>query len=321
MSLKSAWKRDDVRALFSAVMTYCSDKFEKRFNKLMDDIARDRNKNHIISFKSFMISTSSIDVDNLDNAERHVTSRVCAEYYKKVKKSSKIPENFLRHVRKVGSYLGSLINIVKCVCKEFHKGQIANLELKVLEPIKTYQTISSWNTTIRSVVGSKEFKDFRNACLNDDDTKDDLEKIYGDPITTQLDSEINQCVCLHVEMNMLADIVSRGDKSRAFIAVSKDCCYLCELYIEFAQKQGYNIVVSGSHKKIYHAWKLPDIKDYTFWSNSVAYMITNLDLIIKNEVQEHNHLLAQSDSEGNSLDSSLTLDKEDRDDIDAVLAP
>lgn len=144
MSLKSAWKRDDVRALFSDVMAYCTDKLEKRFNKLMDDISRDRNKNHIMSFKSFMIRTSSIDVNNLDNVERHVISRVCAEYYKKVKKSSKIPEKFLRHVRKVGSYLGSLINIVRCVCKEFHKGQIANLELKKLKPIKTCQTISSW---------------------------------------------------------------------------------------------------------------------------------------------------------------------------------
>jgi len=289
----------------------------------MNDIARDRNKNHIMSFKSFMVRTSSIDVDNLDNVERHVISRVCAEYYKKVKKSSKIPKDFLRRVRKVGSYLGSLINIVRCVCKEFHKGQIANLELKKLEPIKTRQTISSWNTTIQSVISSKEFEDFRNACLKDDDTKDDIKKIYGDrgPITTKLDSEIEQDVCLHAEMKILADIVNRKDKSRAFIAVSKDSCYLCELYIEFAQKQGYNIVVSGSHKKIYHAWKLPDIKDYTFWMNSVSYMITNLNLIIKNEVQERNHLLAQSDSEGNSLDSSLILDEGDRDDIDAILAP
>ncbi|CAB4386890.1 unnamed protein product [Rhizophagus irregularis] len=38
---------------------------------------------------------------------------------------------------------------------------------------------------------------------------------------------------------------------RVFIAVSKRCCYLCELYINFAIKQGYNIVISGKHGKIY----------------------------------------------------------------------
>ena len=64
----------------------------------MEDVARDRDKNHIMSFKSFIINTSSIDVDNLDNVERHVISRVCAEYYKKVKSllnSEKIPKKIL----------------------------------------------------------------------------------------------------------------------------------------------------------------------------------------------------------------------------------
>jgi hypothetical protein len=71
--------------------------------------------------------------------------------------------------------------------------------------------------------------------------------------------------------------------------------------------------LSGSHKKIYHAWKLPDIKD---WTNSLSYMSTNLDLIIRNEVQQRNILL---DSQRNSLDS-FDLDQEDRNGTDAMLA-
>uniref|UniRef100_U9T069 Uncharacterized protein n=1 Tax=Rhizophagus irregularis (strain DAOM 181602 / DAOM 197198 / MUCL 43194) TaxID=747089 RepID=U9T069_RHIID len=52
-------------------------------------------------------------------------------------------------------------------------------------------------------------------------------------------------------MNILASIIDNKIKSRVFIAVSKRCCYLCEHFIKFAIKQGYNIVVTGEHGKIY----------------------------------------------------------------------
>ena len=53
------------------------------------------------------------------------------------------------------------------------------------------------------------------------------------------------------------------------IAVSKRCCYLCELYINFAQKNGYNIVIPGNHKKIYSRWKLSHVNDNYFMIGSL----------------------------------------------------
>ncbi|RIA80326.1 hypothetical protein C1645_838899 [Glomus cerebriforme] len=310
ITLVNALKRDDVRALFKDVMAYCSVKFESRFEKLKKDITRNQDEPYIKSFRSFM-GDASIDVDNIKDVERHVISRVCCKYYKKVKTSPAISERFLRHLKKVGSYIGSLINITRCVCNEFHRDQISNLELRKLHPDTTFQTISSWNSIIQKYFDNpKEFKDFRNACLNDTDTKKKLIEIYGEPLATQLDSEIRLGVCLHAEMNILADIINRKDKRRAFIATSKNCCYLCELYIKFARDRRYNIVVSGSHKKIYHAWKLPDIKDYNFWKDSLSYLLSNLNQIIGNEVKKRNILLS---------DDSFDLgDQEIKEGIDAI---
>jgi hypothetical protein len=123
------------------------------------------------------------------------------------------------------------------------------------------------------------FKVYKNACLGDDDTREKLIKIYGEPLA--LGSEIEQGVCLHAEMNILADIVNREDKCRTFmIATSKNWCYLCGLYVKFARDQGYNIIVSGPHKKIVHAWKLPDIKDHNFWMDPLSYLLSNLKQFI-----------------------------------------
>lgn len=85
---------------------------------------------------------SSIDVDNIKDVERHVISRVCCEYYKRVKTSPTTPERFIRHLKKVGFYIGSFINITRCVCNEFHRDQILNLELRKLHPDKASPIIS-----------------------------------------------------------------------------------------------------------------------------------------------------------------------------------
>ena len=83
-------------------------------------------------------------------------------------------------------------------------------------------------------------------------------------------------------MNILANIIDQKDKSRAFIAVSKRCCYLCELYIDFARTRGYNIIISGKHRKTYHGWKLPQVADTNFRIGSLKYILANLDRVIEN---------------------------------------
>uniref|UniRef100_U9UTC5 Uncharacterized protein n=1 Tax=Rhizophagus irregularis (strain DAOM 181602 / DAOM 197198 / MUCL 43194) TaxID=747089 RepID=U9UTC5_RHIID len=68
-------------------------------------------------------------------------------------------------------------------------------------------------------------------------------------------------------------------------SVSKRCCYLCELYIDFAIKQGYNIIVSGKHGKIYSKWILPHVKDNNFKARSLTYILENLDRIIEKKLE------------------------------------
>ncbi|CAI2173187.1 17571_t:CDS:2 [Funneliformis geosporum] len=87
-------------------------------------------------------------------------------------------------------------------------------------------------------------------------------KVYTDKTTQQrqqLDgNDVKQRIYLHAEME--------------FIAVSKRCCYLCELYIDFAQRHGYDIKVSGNHKKIYSGWKLPNVN---FKIEALRYILEN----------------------------------------------
>jgi hypothetical protein len=97
-------------------------------------------------------------------------------------------------------------------------------------------------------------------------------------------------------MKLLSFIINNN---REFMALSKRCCYLCELYIDFAWKQGYRIIVPGNHKKIYGGWKLPHVEDSNFKINSLRYILENLNRIIGNEI----------DSGVNSPDPSHSDDK------------
>ena len=87
----------------------------------------------------------------------------------------------------------------------------------------------------------------------------------------------------------------QNKENNEFIAISKKCCYLCELYIEFVRSKGYKITVSGGHKKLYHKWKLPD----TYSSEFVENVLCDLDQIIESGIDQH----TKSDSEGESADS------------------
>jgi hypothetical protein len=118
---------------------------------------------------------------------------------------------------------------------------------------------------------------------------------------------IKKGVCLHAEMNILNEIMKQKRKEvRAHIAVSKKCCYMCELYIKFAQEQGYNIVISGTHRKIYNLWKLPDPTDVIFKSNFLSYALKELDQIIQEEIDSvDSDQIRVNDEEHDNLEAQL----------------
>ncbi|PKY43785.1 hypothetical protein RhiirA4_457878 [Rhizophagus irregularis] len=109
------------------------------------------------------------------------------------------------------------------------------------------------------------------ACLNSNNKKDSLRRVYGKSM--QLESaDIKQTVKLHAEMNIMTnELINKEDKSRAFIAVSKKCCYLYELYIRFARTKGYVIDTFGT-QKIISLWKFPDANNAIFYDESLSYM-------------------------------------------------
>ncbi|GBB91340.1 hypothetical protein RclHR1_18580002 [Rhizophagus clarus] len=115
-------------------------------------------------------------------------------------------------------------------------------------------------------------------------------------------------------MNISTFIINNKIKSKEFIAVSKRCCYLCELYLNFARSKGYNIVVSGNQRKIYSGWKLPNVKDNNFKIKSLIHILTNLDRIIEKKINNYtSSLKAESDSGVNSPDSNNSDDDSDTD--------
>jgi hypothetical protein len=86
----------------------------------------------------------------------------------------------------------------------------------------------------------------------------------------------------------LAYILNKKITKKVFIAVSKKCCYLYELYIDMAKVNRYNVIISGKHKKIYSRWKLPHVSDDNFKIMSLKYILNHLNQIIENKI---NHIL------------------------------
>lgn len=111
IKLDDALEREDVRNLFERIMEYYSTKIDSRFEKLKGDI-----KNNIINNKqdphirSFMNYAKINAKNNINKADGYDLSPVCSNYYKKFNNSS-ASEKFLRHIKKMGSYYMSLINI------------------------------------------------------------------------------------------------------------------------------------------------------------------------------------------------------------------
>jgi hypothetical protein len=291
--------RDDVIALLCEVKKYCYTKLKSRYIKLKKDISIDHE--HCEYVKSFMeiLKNASIDISNVSDMEDlYIISAKCGKYYEKVKHEPYIPKKFLKHLKKVGSYTSFLKDIIKCVCNEKYKVLFSNIDLCRLDPIGSDQRISSWKSIIQGFIGSNDndYRKFRENCLKDYIMvgkekrfliEERLRHIYGG-MNAQLESEKQQNVYLHAEMNILTKIINQKDKkTRVFIAVSKKCCYLCELYIKFAKNRGYKIVISGTHKKIYHGWKLPITEDNAF-KKALVHLLSNLDQIIRDKIKQIN---------------------------------
>ncbi|GBB99086.1 hypothetical protein RclHR1_34090001 [Rhizophagus clarus] len=179
------------------------------------------------------------------------------------------------------------------------------MEVHRLEPTMTVQSIISWKNIIkRFITDNGRYENFLEAYLNDDKKIDNIRHVYGENV--QLDSaDIRQTVKLYAEMNILANaLINEGDKNRAFIATSKRCSYLCELYIRFARTKGYDIYISGTYRKIYHLWKLLDVNDDIFYNKSLSYILKKLNQIIKDETLNLTEEIASSDSETGSVGSN-----------------
>ncbi|RIA99234.1 hypothetical protein C1645_811711 [Glomus cerebriforme] len=303
--------RNTENAFTRAVSSYCFAKLETRLDKLKSDIKNDNR--HVKSFKDFF----STNVDDADKNNMYIISQVCNEYYKLVKDDNNIPPKFLRHIKKVGSYTGSMISIIECACNIQYKLLFSNVKVYTKGSVIDNQHIYSWKDIIKRFIDEDDedtYKRFMDKCSKKLNIMERLRKMYTNKITQQQqqldDDDIKQCIYLHAEMHILAFIIDNNIKnSREFIAMSKRCCYLCELYIDFARKHGYDIIVFGKHKKIYSGWKLPIVKDNNFKIRSLRYILENLDQIIENKIK---HYTSSLPADFDSGDNSPNLNNDDK---------
>ncbi|GES97025.1 hypothetical protein GLOIN_2v1474532 [Rhizophagus clarus] len=294
-------------AFTETVMLYCSAKLESRLKKLKDYIKNNSNNEHVKSFKDFFLT----NINYTDSMT--MISYVCNLYYKEVKdkqnksNKSKIPLEFLEYIKKVGSYAGSMSGIIDCARNIQFKQLFFNVKVFKRSPvIINNQSIYSWKNIIRRFIDEEKYKEFMDKCLNKTKVMERMRKVYTDNTTQQQqllnDDDVKQCIYLHAEMNILTYIIDNKINGRTFIAVSKKCCYLCELYINFARDQGYNIIVTGNHKKVYSGWKLPNVKDSNFKIRSLRYILKSLDQIIGKKLEHYTRSLpAVLNSNENSL--------------------
>ncbi|RIA97639.1 hypothetical protein C1645_732341 [Glomus cerebriforme] len=238
-------------------------------------------------------------------------SFICNMYYEVIKDNKdnlNFPQKFLGHIKKVGSYIGSIIDIIECARKIKYKSQFSNIRLYRMNPvIINNQPIFSWKNIIKRFTNDNNYERFMDYCSKKSKVIEKIEKVYTDKATQQSQqlngNDVKQCIYLHAEMNILTLIIDNKIKKREFIAVSKKCCYLCELYIDFARKCRYNIIISGNHKKIYSGWKLPHVTDNNFKIKSLIYILENLNQIIENKIKHHiSSLRTDSNSSENNSD-------------------
>ncbi|RIB05795.1 hypothetical protein C2G38_566030 [Gigaspora rosea] len=117
MTYEEAYARTDMKNLVMTVMKYCVKKFRYRLDKLKKDVTGNEEKIYIQSFLDFAKTKIRGNIFKI----QIVISRVCCEYYRMAKNEKDIPKKFLRHIKKVGSYCGSLRDITNCVRQQSTK--------------------------------------------------------------------------------------------------------------------------------------------------------------------------------------------------------
>ncbi|RGB34675.1 hypothetical protein C1646_760262 [Rhizophagus diaphanus] len=284
-----AISEDTESDFFGDVVSYCSTKLKSRLDKLKNYMNVDDCDGYVKSFRDFFSAKIG---------DRDYTNSILISL-------------------KVGSYTESIIGIIECARKIRYKSLFSNIKVVKGRPLIIYdQPIYSWKNIIKRFIDEDKYNSLMDRCSKKPEVMERINKVYTDNATQQQqldDNDVKQCIYLHAEMNILAPlIIDNKIKSRVFIAVSKRCCYLCELYIDFAIKQGYDIIVSGKHGKIYSKWILPPVKDNDFKARSLTYILENLDRIIEKKLTYYTS--SNYDSSGNSPDSSDDSDIDDGDD-------
>ncbi|CAI2175206.1 8893_t:CDS:2 [Funneliformis geosporum] len=148
-------------AFTRAVSSYCFAKLETRLDKLKSDIKNDNG--HVKSFRDFF----STKVDDADKDNMYIISRVCNEYYKIVKDDNNIPPKFLGHIKKVGSYAGSMIGIIECARNIQYKLLFSNVKVYTKGPVIDNQHIYSWKDITKRFIDEDDkdtYKRFMDNC-------------------------------------------------------------------------------------------------------------------------------------------------------------
>jgi hypothetical protein len=170
------------RAFTEEVMLYCSAKLKSRLEKLKNDIKNDGDKEHVKSFLNFL----STKVDDEDKTNMFMLSYVCNKYYKEVKDDYDIPSKFLGHIKKVGSYVGSMIGIIKCARNIRYKSLFSNaIVLKGKPDIIYDQPIYSWKNIIKSFIDEDKYEQFMDRCSKKSEVVEIRKKVYTDKVTRQ----------------------------------------------------------------------------------------------------------------------------------------
>ncbi|RIA94846.1 hypothetical protein C1645_817432 [Glomus cerebriforme] len=100
-------------ALAIEILSYYSNKLGSRINKLKKDLTRNPDDKYIKSFIGYASANlKEFDLKKLNDVNKSKISVVCQSYYEQLDKTDKseIPQKFLEHLRKVGSYVASAIN-------------------------------------------------------------------------------------------------------------------------------------------------------------------------------------------------------------------
>src|SRR3954454_6703484 len=165
---------------------------------------------------------ANINAEDIDKVNGHPLGPICSNYYKEFQSSSaqsapnleEKTKKFLRHIRKVGSYYASLIDITACACKSQYKGQFANIHVRIIAPTIINRPIYSWKNIVQRYIPDREqYEEFKGKCLNDKYISGRLTSIYGS--VDRLDNEhIEQRMYLHAEMILLKNIVDHPDHNK-----------------------------------------------------------------------------------------------------------